>query len=86
KDTALAAARIERARTIELNEMTKSVFMAKGIVPVYLSAAARTRFQEALRPVYARSIDGIVGKELLERIRKTEDGPALPSGLDFVGR
>lgn len=86
KDTALSAARIERARTIELNETTKSVFMAKGVVPVYLSAAARTRFQEALRPVYASSIDGIVGKELLERIRKTEDGPALPSGLDFVGR
>lgn len=86
KDTALAAARIERARTIELNEMTKSVFTAKGIVPVYLSDAGRAKFQEALRRVYERSIDGIVGKDLLDRIRKTPDGPSLPSGLEFVGR
>lgn len=86
KETAMAAARIERARTIELNEMTKNVFMAKGVLPVYLSSAARARFQEALRPVYERSIDGIVGKDLIERIRKTGDAVSLPSGLELVGR
>lgn len=86
KETALAAARIERARTIELNEMTKSVYLAKGIVPVYLSDAARARFQAALKPVYAGSIDAIVGKELIDRIRATPDGPRLPSGIELVGR
>lgn len=86
KDSALKAARIERARTIELNETTKREVMAKGIVPVYLSGAALARFQEALRPVYESTLNGIVGKDLIERIRKTEDSPKLPSGLELVGR
>ncbi len=86
KQSALTAARIERARTIELNELTKRESMAKGIVPVFLSDASRAKFQEALRPVYASKLDAIVGKDLLERIRKTNDSDKLPSGLDLVGR
>jgi len=84
KDATVTAARIERARTIELNEQTKNVYIAKGIVPVYLSDAARAKFQEALRPVYEKSLNGIVGKELIERIRKTGDAPKLPSGFETL--
>lgn len=86
KDSALAAARIERARTIEINEVTKRESMAKGIVPVFLSDAARERFETALRPVYENSINGIVGKDLIERIRKTGESKRIPSGFEFAGR
>lgn len=84
KQSALSAARIERARTIELNETSKNAVMANGTVPVFLSGAARAKFEEALRPVYEASLNGIVGKDLIERIRKTENGAQLPSGFDFA--
>lgn len=84
KDATVSAARIERARTIELNEMSKNVFTAKGVSPVYLSDAGRARFREALRPVYERSLNALVGRELIEKIRATGDAPRLPSGLETV--
>lgn len=85
RDAATAAARIERARTIELNEATKREALAKGMTPVYLSGPALARFQKALAPVYAAKLNGIVGKELIERVRKTGEAP-LPSGLELAGR
>lgn len=84
KTSALSAARIERARTIELNETSKNDLMADGTVPVFLSGAARAKFEKALRPVYEASLNGIVGKDLIERVRKTENGARLPSGFDFA--
>ncbi len=86
KEATVASARIERARTIELNEATKREASAKGMVPVYLSGAARAKFEKVLAPVYESKLNGIVGKELIERIRKTGDAEKLPSGLELVGR
>ncbi|MBI3551700.1 MAG: TRAP transporter substrate-binding protein [Elusimicrobia bacterium] len=85
KDAARTAARIERAKSIELNETTKREMLAKGVSPVYLSQASRLKFQEALRPVYERALEGIVGKDLIERLRKTEPAPH-PSGIQVVSR
>ena len=84
KRSALTAARVERARTIELNETSKHEVMARGMRPVHLSAAAHAGFVEALRPVYEGALDQVVGKDLIERIRGTGDSPQLPSGLDFA--
>lgn len=86
KDSATTAARIERARTIELNEASKREAMAKGIMPVYPTDAARARFQAALQPVYEAKLNAIVGKDLIERIRRTNDAEKLPSGIETAGR
>lgn len=68
------ASRIERAKTIELNEVSKRRMVSAGMQAVPLTAAARRRFETALRPVYEREIEPLVGKELVERIRGTGDG------------
>ncbi len=86
RDSATTAARIERARTIELNEKTKREMMAKGMRPVYLSEPARVAFQKALEPIYAKSLNDIVGKDLIEKIRKTPSSSQHPSGLEVAGR
>lgn len=82
-DASQEAGRIERAKTIELNESAKREMLGKGVRPVYLTAAGRRSFERALRPAYERSIDGILGKGLVEKIRKTGDGPhpRAPGGL-----
>jgi len=84
-DTVRETARIERFKTIELNEQAKREMTARGVLPVNLTAANRARFVEALKPVYARELEGMVGKALIERIRVTPAGPAHP-GLDFAAR
>jgi TRAP-type C4-dicarboxylate transport system substrate-binding protein len=74
------AGRIERARTIQLNESAKrGMTEDKGIRVVNLTAANRRRFVAAVQPTYERSIEPLVGKALIEKIRKTADGPAFPS-------
>jgi len=81
--------RIERAQTIELNEISKREMLGKGVRPVYLSEEARASFAEALRPAYERSIDGVIGKKLLERLRDAKDSPVaplLPRPADFASR
>lgn len=79
------AARIERFKTIELNEQAKREMVAQGVRPVHMTEENRERFVEALQPVYARKLEGIVGKELIEKIRKTPAGPEHPA-LDFAAR
>ena len=86
KHSAESAARIERARTIELNETTKREMMGKGMRPVFLSDEGRLKFQKALEPVYERSLNGIVGKDLIEKLRKTPSTAKHPSGIELVGR
>jgi TRAP-type C4-dicarboxylate transport system substrate-binding protein len=82
-DASQEAGRIERSKTIELNESAKREMLGKGVRPVNLTAEAKGEFTKALEPSY-KTIDGIIGKDLLEKIRKTGDGPhpAMPS--DFA--
>jgi len=79
-------ARIERAKTIELNEIGRRAMEAKGVQPVYLSEQGRAAFSAALKPAYKSAIEPVLGKGLLEKIRATPDG-AYPSVLgDFASR
>ena len=78
-ETARTTSRIERFKTIELNEQAQREMAAKGVQPVYLTEANRQRFVEALKPVYERTLEAVVGKALIERIRKTPDGPEHPT-------
>lgn len=84
-DAVRETARVERFKTIELNEQAKREMTARGVIPVALTAAGRGRFVEALKPVYARELEAMVGKDLIERIRVTPAGSEHP-GLDFAAR
>ncbi len=78
KDASRAAGAIERAETIALNESSKRAMLANGVRPVVLTESAKRDFIAALRPAYARSIEGLIGKDFLERIRRAPDGPERP--------
>jgi C4-dicarboxylate-binding protein DctP len=70
-------ARIERARTVGLNEAARRSMASKGVEALYQTSASRAEFEKAVRPAYA-SIDRVVGHDLIERLRKTADGPDFP--------
>ena len=84
-NSAHVAARIERFKTIELNEQAKREMVAQGVRPVNMTEENRERFVEALKPVYAKTLERIVGKDLIEKIRKTPAGREHPT-LDFAAR
>ncbi len=86
KTSAQTAARIERARTIELNEENKREMAAKGIRTVFLTEKGRASFDKALAPIYEKTLNGIVGKDLIEKVRKTPASAVHPSGLELVGK
>lgn len=76
------AARIERAKTIELNEDAKRQLLAKGVRSVALPESGRAAFDAALKPAYEGPLAALLGKELLEKIRATPDGyvhPTMPT-------
>jgi TRAP-type C4-dicarboxylate transport system substrate-binding protein len=77
KDASHEAGITERAKTIELNEAARREMLGKGVRPTYLTQVNRARFGQALKPAYAK-IEAVVGKEFIERIRKTADAPAHP--------
>lgn len=79
------AGRVERAKTIELNETSKQMMTAKGVLPTYLSAKAQARFVKALAPAY-REIESVLGKSLVEKIRKTPDGASPQATGVLTGR
>lgn len=84
KEASLATGRIERAKTIELNESAKRQITAKGVRPVYLTKKAEAAFASALAPAYDGELSALIGKGLIERIRKTGDGTKqleVPAGL-----
>jgi TRAP-type C4-dicarboxylate transport system substrate-binding protein len=87
KEAAHETSRIERAKTIALNELNKRKVIGYGVRPVYLTEEARGRFVKAVRPAYA-SIEKTVGKALIEEIRTAPDGPEFPpmSDGDLAGR
>ena len=72
------AGRLERARTIQLNETAKVDLLGRGVRAVHLTQENRDRFVKALQPAYAGPIERVIGKDLVERIRKTGDAPAHP--------
>jgi C4-dicarboxylate-binding protein DctP len=77
------AGRIERAKTIKLNQDSMVGLMAKGVEPVQLTAAQKGEFSRALKPAYEK-IDGLLGRKLLESIKKAPDGapsPLIPDGF-----
>jgi len=78
------AGRIERAKTIQLNEESREAMLAKGVRSVALTKAAKSAFMAAIRPAYDGAIGKALGRDLIEKIRKTEDGtvaPVVPSEL-----
>lgn len=80
KTALLESSRIERAKTIELNEIAKRGMLAKGVRPVHLTEEGQRRFVAALKPAYAGPLGKILGAEFVKRIKETGDGPfpAIP--------
>ncbi|MBI5247783.1 MAG: TRAP transporter substrate-binding protein [Elusimicrobia bacterium] len=79
----LEAGRIERARTIELNENARREMTSKGVRAVNLTDAGRKAFTAAVQPAY-KTIEGVVGKDLVEKIKNTKDAavsPLIPEAL-----
>lgn len=77
--------RIERAQTIELNEISKREMTAKGVRPVYLTETARKSLEAAVAPSYA-AVEKAVGKDLLQALRAAPDAathPLLPRERDL---
>jgi TRAP-type C4-dicarboxylate transport system substrate-binding protein len=73
------AGRIERARTIQLNESARrGMTEDRGVRATYLSAEGQSRFVAALRPAFEGSIEKIVGKDFVERVKSTPDAPSIP--------
>lgn len=80
------AGRTERAKTIELNESAKTAMLGKGVRPVALSDKARRAFASALKPAYEKSLEKIIGKDFVKKVRATGDGPHPSLPLDFASR
>ena len=80
----LDAGRVERARTIELNEDARREMLSKGVRAVYLTEANSRRFLEAVQPAYDATINAVLGHELVKNIRSTKDAvvsPLIPEAL-----
>lgn len=77
-DQSREAGRVERAKTIKLNEDSMRGMIAKGVHPVYLSAAEQRAFIAALKPAYQDKLDGLLGKDFIERARSAPDGAPQP--------
>ena len=87
KTASQEAGRIERARTIELNEDSRRLMMAKGVRPVHLTETGKKAFLDAVRPAYQGTLEALLGRSLLDRIRRAPDGsvhPVVPAV--FAGR
>lgn len=78
REESLKSARLERARTIQLNEQAKRAMLSRGVRPVFLTKAGSQAFAASLRPAYEQSINGIIGKDHIERIKKTKDADVHP--------
>ena len=78
------AGRVERARTIELNEQAKREMLARGVRPVPLTSQDRKAFDAALQPAYA-TLDGLLGKGLMAAVRATPDAAEHPE-LDALAK
>ncbi len=87
KKASREAGRIERAKTIELNRAAERMMRAKGVRPVHLTPEGKEAFLQAVRPAYRGTIEGVLGKGLINRIKKTPDAPVHPVvSADFASR
>lgn len=77
---------VERGKTVQLNETSRRLLRARGVRSVPVSEANRAAFQAALAPAYRDAIENTVGKDLIERIRNTQDGLQHPSIFGVVKR
>lgn len=78
--------RVERARTIALNELTRRKVVGYGVRPVYLTADETARFVQAVRPSFKGVIDKVVGADILKRLSAVPDGPDPMTPVDVAGR
>ncbi|MDP3542100.1 MAG: TRAP transporter substrate-binding protein [Elusimicrobiota bacterium] len=65
------AGRIERAKTIQLNEDAKRAMLAEGVRPVYISEVEQRRVAEAVRP----AVESALGRDFVEKILSAPNGP-----------
>ena len=72
------AGRIERAKTIQLNEESRVAMLSKGVKSTTLTAAGKASFAAALKPAYEGGIGRALGQPLIEKIRKASDGTIAP--------
>lgn len=87
KSASLEAGRIERAKTVELNEDAKRSMLAKNVRPVHLTRVARDAYEKALRPVYEKELGELLGQELIRKIRAAPGAPLHPVlPKDFANR
>ncbi len=78
------AGRIERAKTIQLNEESREAMLSKGVRSIALTQAAKEAFTAAVKPAYEATINKALGRDLIEKIREASDGkvaPVVPSEL-----
>ncbi len=71
------AGRLERAKTIKLNQDSMLGMISKGVKPVYLSAAGKKAFVAALAPAYEK-INGLLGKGFVKKVKSAADGEPEP--------
>ena len=79
-------ARIERAKTVELNASGRRALIGKGVRLVHQTEDQRRRFVAALEPAYSRDLETILGREFLTRVRRAPDGELWTPVRDFAGR
>src|SRR6185312_3455355 len=72
------AGRVERAKTIQLNEESREAMLSKGVKAVALTAAGKAAFEAAFKPAYDGEIGRALGRPLIEKIRKAADGTIAP--------
>lgn len=78
--------RVERQRTIQLDELARGAMTAKGVWPVYLNPRDAQRFARAVAPAYP-AIAREVGAGLIDQIRRAPDGPDFPPSTNqLAGR
>ena len=70
--SAREAGRWERAKTIELNSRSKRRMLSEGRSSVAeLSGPERQSFEGSIKPSDALAMETLIGKDLIEKIRKT---------------
>ncbi|MCM2303976.1 MAG: TRAP transporter substrate-binding protein DctP [Elusimicrobia bacterium] len=70
------AGRVERAKTIQLNEDAKRAMLAEGVRPVYIGEDAQRRLAEAART----AVERYLGRAFVEKVRSVPNGPE-PKGV-----
>lgn len=77
-DESRKAGRVERAKTIQLNEDSRVSMLAKGVKSAALTEAGKAAFAAALKPAYDGAIGRALTPALIERIKKSADGAIAP--------